>query len=69
MMMCIQLKICEGCGLLWYRASEGASVYCSKCEVKLGRLPAPRTRRRPGGRRKSEAKAAPRRAGLTGGCR
>ena len=61
----IQLKVCEGCGLLWYRMSARASVYCSKCEGKLGSFPAPRTRRRPGGRRKREEAAV--RAGAISG--
>jgi hypothetical protein len=53
----IDLKICEGCGSLWYRATGGAKVYCKSCEAKLGEFPSPRTRRRPGGRRKIQAKA------------
>ena len=24
----VQLKICEGCGCLWYRAQTLGSVYC-----------------------------------------
>ena len=25
----VQLKICEGCGCLWYRAQTQGSVYCT----------------------------------------
>jgi len=44
----IQLKICEGCGCLWYRALGEANVYCSDCAAKLQDFPAPETRRLPG---------------------
>jgi len=44
----VQLKICEGCGCLWYRAQTIGSVYCSKCEVKLKEFPTPESRKRPG---------------------
>jgi hypothetical protein len=44
----VQLKICEGCGCLWYRAQNHGSVYCQRCEVKLGDFPSPETRRRKG---------------------
>jgi len=29
----VQLKICEGCGCLWYRAQTHGSVYCKECET------------------------------------
>jgi len=48
----VDLKICEGCGSLWYRPAGGVHVYCGSCAVKLGEFPLPRLRRRPGGRRK-----------------
>ena len=28
----VHLKICEGCGCLWYRAQTQGSVYCKGCE-------------------------------------
>ena len=31
----VQLKVCEGCGCLWYRAQTLESVYCKECESKL----------------------------------
>ena len=44
----VQLKVCEGCGCLWYRAQNYLSVYCQSCEVKLRDFPAPETRKRRG---------------------
>ena len=44
----VQLKVCLGCGCLWYRAQELSKVYCQQCEVKLKEFPAPETRRRRG---------------------
>ena len=48
----VDLKICESCGSLWYRAAGEVQVYCGSCAAKLGEFPLPRVRRRPGGRRK-----------------
>jgi hypothetical protein len=44
----VQLKICEGCGCLWYRAQTQGSVYCRACETKLKDFPSPQSRKRPG---------------------
>jgi hypothetical protein len=44
----VQLKICEGCGCLWYRAQTVGSVYCKECEVKLQDFPTPESRKLPG---------------------
>ena len=44
----VQLKICEGCGCLWYRAQTQGSVYCHRCEIKLKDFPTPETRKRRG---------------------
>jgi hypothetical protein len=44
----VQLKVCEGCGCLWYRAQNYGSVYCQRCEVRLREFPAPETRKRRG---------------------
>ena len=52
MQLFVDLKICESCGSLWYRAAGEVQVYCKGCEAKLGEFPLPRLRRRPGGRRK-----------------
>jgi hypothetical protein len=43
--ICVQLKICEGCGCLWYRAQTLGSVYCKECETKLRDFPAPNPRK------------------------
>lgn len=48
MEVCVQLKICEGCGCLWYRAQAQGSVYCRECETKLKDFPSPETRKRRG---------------------
>ena len=44
----VQLKICEGCGCLWYRAQTQGSVYCKECETKLRDFPSPESRKRRG---------------------
>jgi uncharacterized Zn finger protein (UPF0148 family) len=48
MEVCVQLKICEGCGCLWYRAQTLGSVYCKSCEEKLREFPTPESRKRRG---------------------
>jgi hypothetical protein len=44
----VQLKICEGCGCLWYRAQTQGSVYCKECETKLKDFPSVESRKRRG---------------------
>lgn len=44
----VQLKICEGCGCLWYRALNQGSVYCRECRSKLREFPSPESRKRRG---------------------
>jgi len=44
----VQLKICEGCGCLWYRAQTVGTVYCGGCEEKLREFPSPESRKRRG---------------------
>ena len=46
----VQLKVCEGCGCLWYRTQDLATVYCKQCEVKLRDFPSPESRKRRGRR-------------------
>jgi len=48
MEMRVQLKICEGCGCLWYRIQAQGSVYCKECEIKLSDFPSPESRKRRG---------------------
>jgi len=48
MEMRVQLKVCEGCGCLWYRAQNQESVYCKSCETKLENFPSPESRKRRG---------------------
>ncbi len=58
MELCVQLKICEGCGCLWYRAQTQGSVYCKACEAKLKEFPSPESRKRRGRpARKSQGRA------------
>jgi uncharacterized Zn finger protein (UPF0148 family) len=44
----VQLKVCEGCGCLWYRAQNTGNVYCQRCEVKLRDFPTSDTRKHRG---------------------
>jgi predicted amidophosphoribosyltransferase len=44
----IQLKICEGCGCLWYRPQTQESIYCKNCKAKLQYFPAPDSRKHRG---------------------
>lgn len=48
MEVCVQLKICEGCGCLWYRAQALGTVYCSRCKTELEKFPSPESRKRRG---------------------
>ena len=48
MELCVQLKVCEGCGCLWYRSETQGTVYCKECEVKLKDFPSPESRKRRG---------------------
>lgn len=40
----MDLKVCEGCGMLWLRSALEARVYCRRCTVKLAEFPAVRAR-------------------------
>jgi uncharacterized Zn finger protein (UPF0148 family) len=44
----VHLKVCEGCGCLWYRTQAQGSVYCKVCEIKLQDFPTPESRKRRG---------------------
>jgi hypothetical protein len=44
----VQLKICEGCGSLFYRAQTQGSIYCRGCDAKLRNFPTPESRKRRG---------------------
>ncbi len=41
----VHLKVCEGCGCLWYRAQTQGSVYCKECQAKLREFPSPDSRK------------------------
>lgn len=53
----VQLKVCEGCGCLWYRCQSEVNVYCRLCVVRLKDFPSPQTRKRPGRPRGRQAVA------------
>jgi hypothetical protein len=44
----VQLKVCEGCGCLWYRSQNQRRVYCNGCDTRLKQFPPVQSRRRPG---------------------
>ncbi len=44
----VQLKVCEGCGCLWYRAQSHGNVYCRDCQTRLEEFPSPQSRKRRG---------------------
>ena len=48
----VQLKVCEGCGCLWYRPELETKVYCISCTDKLKDFPTPQSRKRRGRPRK-----------------
>lgn len=44
----VQLKVCEGCGCLWFRSQREETVYCRECDEKLKDFPSPESRKRRG---------------------
>jgi hypothetical protein len=42
----VQLKVCEGCGSLWYRAQNHCSSYCRECATRLAEFPVDTRRHR-----------------------
>jgi hypothetical protein len=44
----VHLKVCEGCGCLWYRAQQQVSVYCQECVDRFREFPTPESRKRRG---------------------
>ena len=45
MYLCVRLKVCEGCGSLWFQSEQGG-IYCVSCVRRLKDFPAPGSRRR-----------------------
>jgi hypothetical protein len=37
----VELKICEGCGVLWLRSGKTDGAYCRGCAARLAEFPAP----------------------------
>jgi hypothetical protein len=56
----LELKVCEGCGMLWIRRIELDSNYCAGCTSRLVNFPVP-VGRHGGGRPRTEGPRAPRR--------
>ena len=48
----VELKICEACGCLWYRAEIETRVYCAPCMARFKEFPTPESRKRRGRPRK-----------------
>src|SRR6202035_1633919 len=46
--LCVQLKVCEGCGCLWFRAQNHRGVYCHGCDARLRQFPSAESRKRRG---------------------
>ena len=44
----VNLKVCEGCGCLWYRAQVETGVYCQSCDERFREFPAPRIKKSSG---------------------
>jgi hypothetical protein len=44
----VNLKVCEGCGCLWYRAQVETRVYCTSCHERFKDFPTAQTRKRRG---------------------
>ncbi|HEX9202178.1 MAG TPA: hypothetical protein VF865_21650 [Acidobacteriaceae bacterium] len=40
----LELKVCEGCGVLWLRMVNGGA-YCAACSLQLSNFPAPKGKR------------------------
>jgi hypothetical protein len=40
----LNLKVCEGCGVLWLRRSEDRQPYCLSCKEMLRNFPAKKAR-------------------------
>jgi len=57
MEFCVQLKVCEGCGCLWFRCQSKEDVYCRHCVTRLRDFPSPQSRKRPGRRPRPAAVA------------
>ena len=44
----VNLKVCEGCGCLWYRTQVEIRVYCTACNERFKEFPTSRSRKRRG---------------------
>ena len=53
--LCMDLKVCEGCGVLWLRTGAAGGVYCGSCRGKLSSFPVAKGLRMRTGPRKRAA--------------
>ena len=51
--LCVRLKVCEGCGCLWYRYEIELNVYCHLCADRLKEFPTVKSRKQRGRPRKA----------------
>src|SRR5271154_3817459 len=66
----IDLKVCEGCGVLWLRRVMVEGVYCRGCAGRLAEFPAPRAKHAGGRqRRRVRAVGCTSSVGVAGGAR
>ncbi len=52
----VQLKVCEGCGGLWFRTETLVKVYCAGCTGKMAGHAKGRVENRPGRRPKHRSR-------------
>jgi len=57
----VQLKVCEGCGVLWVKPQVLRGVYCVRCDWKLKAFPRLEDMRRPGPKGDGSKKFGPKR--------
>jgi len=69
MEMRVHLKVCEGCGCLWYRNQVETGVYCTRCTVRLKDFPTPESRKMRGRPKKIALPTVWAVADVTGGVR
>ncbi|HEY4381220.1 MAG TPA: hypothetical protein VGN01_12795 [Acidobacteriaceae bacterium] len=43
--LCLELKVCEGCGVLWLRRELEKEIYCNPCAIRLADFPPVRMKR------------------------
>ena len=54
----LSLKICEGCGRLWFRPDAQPKPYCPPCSQRFARMPIRTNRQLAKGKRKPSRRSA-----------